>query len=97
MDTIYQDPQYRYFQYSKGKSVTIVCFNHALEYGFEFKKNILAMNGNASLFSVNSHLYADFNHLFNDINITRKLIVIDDSKSRNRLSERFFADAAKKL
>ncbi len=95
LDTIYQDPQYRYFQYSKGESVTIVCFNHALEYGFEFKKNILAMNGNASLFSVNSHLYADFNHLFNDINITRKLIVIDDSKSRNRLSERFFADAAK--
>mgnify|MGYP001323356502 CR=1 FL=1 len=73
LDTIYQDPQYRYFQYSKGKSVTIVCFNHALEYGLEFKKNILAMNGNASLFSVNSHLYADFNHLFNDINITKTL------------------------
>ena len=34
-------------------------------------------------------------NLFNDINITRKLIVIDDSKSRNRLSERFFADAAR--
>ena len=93
LDVVYQDPEYRYFQYCKGESATIVCFNHALEYGFELKKNISSMNGTASLFSINSHLSANYDYVFKDINKTKNLIIIDDSKSQNRLSERFLADA----
>lgn len=92
LDVIYEDSEYRYFQYSKGEAVSIVCFNHAMVYGIELKERLNVKGCSASLFSINSHLYSNYDYIIKDISKTRKLVVIDDSKSRNRLSDRFMTD-----
>ena len=48
--------------------------------------------GRTSVFSINSHLYADYSRILDDVKKTEKLILIDDSKSRNCLSDRFLVD-----
>ena len=92
LDVLYEDPDCRYFQYSKGESASIVCFNHALTYGINLQEKLNEMGGSASLFSVNSHLYKNYDHIIEDIGRTKKLVIIDDCKSRNRLSDRFIID-----
>ena len=47
-----------YFQYTKGESSTIVCFNHSLEYGYNLVNELKTKNKTSSLFSINSHLKA---------------------------------------
>ncbi len=89
LSIIYSDPDCKYFQYKKGDDITVVCFNQATPYGEELYKTILNHNITASLFSINSHLCADYEHIMNDIKNTRKLVIIDDSKSKNKLSDRF--------
>ena len=44
------------------------------------------------MFSINFHLFTDFNFIIEDIKRTRRLVIIDDSKSRNRLSDRFLSE-----
>ena len=78
-----------YFQYSRGDDATIVCFNNALVYGYELHGKMKFHGISASLFSVNAHLDKNFNNILIDVARTKKLIVIDDSKSRNRLSDQF--------
>lgn len=92
LSVVYQDPDCNFFQYSKGESVSIVCFNHALTYGVELQDRLNEKGGSASLFSINSHLYCNYGYILEDISKTTKLVIIDDSKSRNRLSDRFLAD-----
>ena len=92
LDMVYQEPQYKFFQYAKGEAVSIVCFNHALAYGVELKDYLAKEGGSASLFSINSHLHSNYDYILEDISKTRKLVIIDDSKSRNRLSDRFLAE-----
>jgi hypothetical protein len=46
----------------------------------------------SSLFSINFHLYENYNFIIEDIKRTRRLVIIDDSKSRNRLSDRFLSE-----
>ena len=86
-----QDSKCKYFQYKKGDDVSIVCFNQALQYGNELHDSMLKQSISASLFSVNSHLFTDYGFILDDIKSTRALIIVDDSKSRNRLSDRFLA------
>jgi pyruvate dehydrogenase E1 component beta subunit len=92
LDVLYKDVNCRYFQYKKGDDITIVCFNQAIPYGEELHNTMLNYNITASLFSINSHLYANYEHIIDDIKNTRKLVIIDDSKSRNKLSDRFLVD-----
>jgi pyruvate dehydrogenase E1 component beta subunit len=89
LEIIDQDADCNYFQYKAGDDVSIVCFNHALHYGLELSDVMLEQGVNSSLFSVNSHLNAEFDQIINDLKNTGKLILIDDTKSRNRLSDRF--------
>jgi pyruvate/2-oxoglutarate/acetoin dehydrogenase E1 component len=92
LDVIYQEPNCKYFQYEKGSNVTIVCFNQALQYGIELSNLMKKTSISSSLFSINSHLHTNYQFIFDDINTTNKLIIIDDSKSRNRLSDRFLSE-----
>ena len=46
----------------------------------------------SSLFSINSHLQANYQFIFDDINLTKNLNIIDDSKSRDRLSDKFLSE-----
>jgi pyruvate/2-oxoglutarate/acetoin dehydrogenase E1 component len=93
LENIYQDLNGNYFQYKKGNDATIVCFNNALQYGLELHNVMQNRKLSSSLFSVNSHLYEDYSRILDDIDNTEKLILIDDTKSRNRLSDQFLIKA----
>ena len=84
-------PNSEYFQYKKGVNATVVCFNQALPYGITLDEYMHKKSISASLFSINSHLYADYSLILDDISFTNRLVIIDDSKSRNRLSYRFLS------
>jgi pyruvate dehydrogenase E1 component beta subunit len=90
---LYEDINGNYFQYSDGKDVTIVCFNNSISYGLKLQQKLKEYKLHSSLFTVNSHLYASYPHVLKNIDKTGKLILIDDTKSRNRLSYRFLVDA----
>ena len=84
-----KDKDANYFQYMVGDDATIVCFNNALQYGHNLHNIMRDRQLSASLFSVNSHLYKDYSLILADIGRTKNLILIDDTKSRNRLSDQF--------
>ena len=92
LEVLYQEASYKYFQYKKGNDVSIICFNQALEYGLELSNLMKKQSILSSLFSINSHLQANYQFIFDDINLTKNLIIIDDSKSRNRLSDKFLSE-----
>ncbi len=92
LESLYEDENCNYFQYEKGNDVTIVCFNHSLPYGLELHNIMQESRIGSSLFSVNSHLHVNYSKILDDIKNSKKLILIDDTKSRNRLSDRFLVD-----
>ena len=92
LEALRQDDNCKYLQYKKGGDVSIVCFNLALLYGLELHKVMLNQGIKSSLFSINFHLYENYNFIIEDIKRTRRLVIIDDSKSRNRLSDRFLSE-----
>tara|TARA_X000000950_G_C13864124_1_gene639997 strand:- start:123 stop:1058 length:936 start_codon:yes stop_codon:yes gene_type:complete len=92
VELIYKEHNLRFFQYSKGKSVTIVCFNHALQYGMSLKSNIEKSGGSVSLFSINAHDYSRYEYILSDISESRKVVLIDDSKSKNRVLDKVLLD-----
>jgi len=71
------------FQYSEGDDVTVVCFNFSFPQGLALCGELRKHDVNASLFSVNSMLPIDWTRLLKNIQRTRKLVVLDDSKSIN--------------
>ena len=92
LEVLHQEVNCKYFQYKKGNDVSIICFNQALEYGLELSNLLKKQSISSSLFSINSHLQANYQFIFDDINLTKNLIIIDDSKSRNRLSDKFLSE-----
>jgi pyruvate/2-oxoglutarate/acetoin dehydrogenase E1 component len=92
IECVSQDEDANYFQYTNGDDATIVCFNNALQYGYELRNIMRERQMSASLFSVNAHLYKDYTSILNNIGRTQKLILIDDTKSRNRLSDKFLIE-----
>ena len=78
-----------YFQYEKGSAASIVCFNYSLPYGVTLHEELSRKNIHSSLFSVNSYSEFDYSDIIKDISKTKKLVLIDDSKSRNRVSDKF--------
>lgn len=80
---IYVNPEGDVFQYNEGSDATIVCFNFSFPYGIsifeEMKKNEIS----ASLFNVNSPIPTNWEKIIEDVKKTKRLIVIDDSKSEN--------------
>jgi len=92
LDCLAEGDDCHYFQYKKGDDVTIVCFNLSLSYGLELHKIMQERGVCASLFSVNTHIEVIYPHIMDDIKKTNKLIIIDDTKSRNRVSDRFLAE-----
>ena len=85
-----------YFKYKAGTDATIVCFNQALPYGLEFFNKMQARGLTSSLFSINTHLYKDFYPILEDLKCTNNLILIDDTKSRNRLNDQFVIEVLSK-
>jgi len=92
LDCLFKDADCNYFQYKSGDEATIVCFNNSLPYGLELYDVMQERNLISSVFSINAHLHANYSKILDDIKNTEKLILIDDSKSRNRLSDQFLVD-----
>jgi pyruvate dehydrogenase E1 component beta subunit len=71
------------FQYEQGDDATIVSFNFAFPQASALAKSLAAEGIRASLFNVNSPTPVDWSPVIDDVRRTRRLVVLDDSKSRN--------------
>lgn len=92
-----EDENGNFFQYKKGSLVSILCFNQSISYGLEFSKKITEKGFSSSLFSINRHSIFDYSEIIKDIENTRQIIIIDDSKSRNKLSIDFLNNVLTKI
>ena len=83
LEKVYSNSESNLFQYSEGNDATIVCFNFSLPYGLELSNKLKETNLSSSLFSVNNFTPINWNKIIDDVKKTRKLVIIDDSKSEN--------------
>lgn len=80
---VYSNSENSLFQYSQGLGATIACFNFSLPYGYKLQSELKLKNIDSSLFSINSPLPVNWDKIIENLKITKKLIIIDDSKSEN--------------
>ncbi len=80
---LYSHQRAEFFQYADGPDATIVCFNFSFPYGIELYAHLKEDDINASLFSVNAIRPIDWGKIIENICMTKKLVIIDDSKSEN--------------
>jgi pyruvate dehydrogenase E1 component beta subunit len=80
--------------YAHGKDATIVAFNFAFPQALELFDTARAAGASPSLFSVNAALPESWTPILDDLRTTGRLVVVDDSKSANRTSDRLIAAAA---
>jgi len=81
------------FQYSVGQDATIVCFNLSFPYGFELSKRLKNKGASCSLFTINSPVEYDWSKIIDDLKITKKLVIFEDSKSVNTNVPAFLSDS----
>ena len=81
------------FQYSSGQNVTIVCFNLSFPYGQELSNKLKTVGISSSLFTVNSPITCDWSIIINNLKISKKLVIFEDSKSVNTNAHLFLNDA----
>jgi len=81
------------FRYTRGNSVTIVACNFAFPQALEIYRACEEIGSDASLFSVNAMLPTSWDPILEDLRRTRRLVLIDDSKSVNRTSDRLMTEA----
>lgn len=80
------------FQYSDGNDFSIICFNFAFPYGYDLEKFSLKQNITPSLFNVNSPTPTNWDFIINHVKNSKKLVIIDDSKSENLACDAFLND-----
>ena len=89
LEILQQESDCKYFQYKSGNDATVVCFNCSLEYGVELCNKLEDAGYEASLFSVNIHSEFNYNKIIENVFISNNLILIDDTKSVNKCSDKF--------
>ena len=82
-DILFSNHDLTLFKYASGDQVTIVCFNFSFSQGWELCEILKAADLTASLFSVNLTTPIDWDPIIRDVMRTRKMIIIDDSKTQN--------------
>jgi len=80
---IYMNEDRSLFQYAQGTDVTIVCFNLSLAHGLEIHRRMAEKNIQASVFSINAAMPIAWDEIMGDVQATKRVIMIDDSKSVN--------------
>ncbi len=83
VETVSVNSEKTLFQYKKGGDATIACFNLSFPYGLELHGKLKERGVEASLFSVNAVTPIPWDDIIADVQKTRNLVVIDDSKSEN--------------
>jgi len=76
-------------QYTRGRDASVVCFNFSLTQGFELVRALDAAGIEASLIGIAAQAIEDWAPLIAEARRTRRLVLIDDSKSVRRLSDVF--------
>jgi pyruvate/2-oxoglutarate/acetoin dehydrogenase E1 component len=76
------------FRYAQGQDATVVACNFAFPQALALWNHLQQCGIQASLFSVNAPLSAEWSWIQEDLQKTRKLVLLDDSKSAHRLSDR---------
>ena len=79
-------------QYRCGSDVSIVCFGHSLAHGKSLINLCNERGINASLFSANYVQDSQWEIAIQDASLTKKLVVIDDTRSTTSLAFRFLTD-----
>ena len=95
VEIVYAADDSSIFQYTEGTDVTIVCFNFSLPEGHILHAKLLDKGITSSLFSVNHVLPQHWERIKQSVTHTRKLVVIDDSKSVNLLCYTLLHEVAK--
>jgi pyruvate/2-oxoglutarate/acetoin dehydrogenase E1 component len=80
---VYRNEDRSLFQYTQGQDATIVCFNFSLPYGLEIHRRMSEKDVQASVFSVNAEMPIPWDEIVADVKKTRRVIIIDDSKTVN--------------
>jgi pyruvate/2-oxoglutarate/acetoin dehydrogenase E1 component len=80
---LYTNDDLTVFQYDDGDMVTIACFNFSFPQGYELSKELKKNKITSSLFNINSPIETDWSKVIESTLKTKKLIIIDDSKSKN--------------
>lgn len=80
---IYVNSDCDVFQYNEGSDATIVCFNFSFPHGINILEEMKKNKVSASLFNINSPIPTNWEKIIEDVKKTKRLIVIDDSKSEN--------------
>lgn len=91
---VYSNTEKTLFQYTEGDGATIACFNLSFPYGLELHSKLKERKIESSLFSVNSVTPINWDKLIVNAKKTKKLVVLDDSKSENLSYDNFLARAA---
>lgn len=92
IDIVDAAPDNSVIQYRRGSDASIVCFGHSLAAGKSLL-NICNENGkDASLFSGNFVKDAKWGLAVHDVSRTKKLVMIDDTRSTTSLAFRFLTD-----
>jgi pyruvate dehydrogenase E1 component beta subunit len=86
------EPDGGLIRYTSGAGATVVAFNTAFPQALAVHQAMEASGRKASLFSVNAAWRCDWSEAIADIRRTGRLVVLDDSKSANRTSDRFLLD-----
>ncbi len=83
------------FQYSEGNDVTIVCFNFTLPIGHTLQTKLLEHELKSSLFSINYSPSQNWDRIKKSVELTKKIVVLDDSKSVNLLGYKLLHEVTK--
>lgn len=87
-DSVESSPDGHLFRYAQGADATVVACNFAFPQALSVWDHLQQQGIQASLFSVNAPLSTQWAWIRADLQKTRKLVLLDDSKSENRLSDR---------
>jgi len=96
-ELIYVNDENDVFQYNAGKDVTIVCFNFSFPYGQQIMDILKENNLKCSFFNVNSPTPTNWIKIVDDVSKTKKIIILDDSKSENLNYHALLTDISNKV
>ena len=82
-NVVFVNEEFSLFQYTEGKDVTIVCYNFSFPQGWEMMHKLKEKGIETALFNVNSPTPINWEKIIESVRKTKKIIVIDDSKSAN--------------
>lgn len=74
-------PEVFIMQYRRGSDLTIVCFNFSLPQGICICEQLEKLKISTSLYNITAAHPIEYNSILEDALITRRLIILDDSKS----------------